>query len=96
MPPVNACSSLTRDDANGFPVPNSIKRYAIGDRNPLKYNKDGSLDIYIQPENPGKDKQANWLPSPKSGELNITMRLYAPKTEALDGRWNPPAIKRVK
>jgi len=96
MPPVDAFSSLTMYDANGFPVANSIKRYAIGDRDPLKYNKDGSLDIYIQPENPGKDKQANWLPSPKSGELNITMRLYAPKTEALDGRWNPPAIKRVK
>ena len=96
MPPVNAFSSLTMYDANGFPVPNAIKRYAIGDRDPLKFNKDGSLDIYIQPKSPGKDKESNWLPSPESGELNITMRLYSPKTEALDGRWNPPAIKRVK
>jgi len=96
MPPVNAFSSLTMYDANGFPVPNAIKRYAIGDRDPLKFNKDGSLDIYIQPNSPGKDKESNWLPSPESGELNITMRLYSPKTEALDGRWNPTAIKRVK
>ena len=96
MPPVNAFSSLTMYDADGFPVPNVIKRYAIGDRDPLKFNKDGSLDIYIQPNSPGKDKESNWLPSPKSGEMNMTMRLYAPKTEALDGRWNPPAIRRIK
>ena len=96
MPPVNAFSSLTMYDADGFQVINPINRYAIGDRDPLKFNDDGSLDIYIQPESPGKEKEANWLPSPKNGELNITMRLYAPKTEALDGRWNPPAIQRVK
>jgi len=95
-PPVNAFSSITMYDADGFPVPNSINRYAIGDRDPLKFNDDGSFDIYIQPENPGKDKESNWLPSPKSGELNITMRLYAPKAEALDGRWNPPAIEKIK
>ena len=88
--------SLTMYDAEGFPVLNPIKRYAIGDRDPLKYNDDSSLDIYIQPESPGGDKESNWLPAPKSGELNITMRLYSPKIEALDGRWNPPAIKRIR
>ena len=96
MPPVNAFSSLTMYDKDGFPVPNDIKRYAIGDRDPLTFNEDGSLDIYIQPGSPGKEKESNWLPSPDSGEMNITMRLYAPKAEALDGRWNPPAIMRVK
>jgi len=96
MPPVEAFSSLTMYDADGFAVPNPINRYAIGDRDPLIFNKDGSLDIYIQPEHPGEDREANWLPSPESGELNITMRLYAPKTEALNGRWNPPAIRKVK
>lgn len=95
LPPVDAFWSLTNYDADGFPVPNTIKRYAIGDRDPVKYNADGSLDIYIQPESPGREKESNWLPAPKSGELNITMRLYAPKTEALDGRWNPPAIRRM-
>ena len=94
MPPVNAFWSLTMYDDDGFPVPNSIKRYSIGDSDPLKYNEDGSLDIYIQPESPGRDREANWLPAPKSGGMNITMRLYSPGIEALDGRWNPPAIKK--
>jgi hypothetical protein len=95
-PPVNAFASLTMYDKDGYHIANPINRFAIGDRDPLAFNKDGSLDIYIQPQSPGKEKEANWLPSPKSGPLNMTMRLYAPKAEALDGRWNPPAVKRIQ
>jgi hypothetical protein len=62
---------------------------------PFKYDADGSLDLYFQNENPGKDKEANWLPSPK-GAFNLTMRLYAPKSDALTGKWNPPPITRAQ
>ena len=55
-------------------------------------NADGSLDIYLQHENPGKDLEANWLPAPKGG-FNLTMRLYGPKPEVLNGKWNPPPVK---
>ena len=96
LPPVDAFWSITMYDAGGFQVGNAINRFAIGDRDELKYNADGSLDIYMQHENPGKDKESNWLPAPKSGVLGVTMRLYAPKAQVLDGRWNPPAIKRVE
>jgi hypothetical protein len=75
---------------------NPINRYAIGDRNALKYNSDGSLDIYIQAPSPGKDKEPNWLPSPKQGALGLTMRLYAPERRVLDGTWKPPVLKRSK
>jgi len=95
LPPVGAFWSLTMYDADGFQVANPLNRFAIGDRDPLKYNPDGSLDLYVQNESPGPDKEANWLPAPKSGQLGVTMRLYAPMPQALDGRWNPPAIKRV-
>jgi hypothetical protein len=95
LPPVGAFWSLTMYDAEGFQVANSINRFAIGDRDALKFNGDGSLDLYIQNQNPGSDKEANWLPGPKSGGLGLTLRLYAPKPQALDGRWNPPAIRRV-
>jgi hypothetical protein len=95
LPPVGAFWSLTMYDAEGFQIANPINRFAIGDRDALKFNADGSLDLFIQNENPGSDKEANWLPAPKSGQLGLTLRLYAPKQPALDGRWNPPAIKRV-
>jgi hypothetical protein len=95
LPPVNAFWSVTMYDEAGFQVANPISRFAIGDRDELKYNADGSLDLYMQNENPGRDKVSNWLPSPAKGKLGVTMRLYAPKPQALDGRWNPPAIKRA-
>jgi hypothetical protein len=95
LPPVNAFWSVTMYDAEGFQVANPIDRFAIGDRDELKFNPDGSLDLYLQNENPGSDKESNWLPSPSTGKLGVTMRLYAPKQEILDGRWNPPAIRRI-
>lgn len=94
LPPVDAFWSITMYDAEGFQAANELDRFAIGDRDDLSYNADGSLDILIQHENPGPEHEANWLPAP-SGPLGITMRLYAPKPEALGGTWNPPAVRRV-
>ena len=95
LPPVGAFWSLTMYDEEGFQVANPLNRFAIGDRDPLKFNADGSLDIYVQNESPGDDKEANWLPAPKSGKLGVTLRLYAPKPQVAEGGWNPPAIKRM-
>jgi hypothetical protein len=93
-PPVGAFWSITLYDPEGFQVGNSLNRFAVSSWMPFNYNADGSLDLYFQNESPGKDKEANWLPAPK-GSFNLTMRLYAPKTEALTGKWNPPAITKM-
>ena len=90
-PPVNAFWSVTLYDSDGFQVGNSLNRFAISSWMPFKYNADGSLDLYFQNESPGKDKEANWLPAPKA-PFNLLMRMYAPKSEALTGRWNPPPV----
>lgn len=92
FPPVDAFWSVTMYDAEGFQVPNSLDRYALGDRDPLDYNDDGSLDLYISHENPGPDLEANWLPAPQ-GPLGVTMRCYTPRPELLDGRWEPPPLE---
>jgi hypothetical protein len=95
IPPVEAFWSITLYDPEGFPVANSLDRFAVSSWMPVKYNDDGSLDLYLQNESPGKDKEANWLPAPK-GPFNLTMRLYAPKSEALTGKWNPPPVMKAK
>jgi len=93
-PPANAFWSLTMYDAQSFPVENPINRYTISSWMPLEYNKDGSLDVYVQKDSPGKDKEANWLPA-AAGDFSVTMRVYWPKPAMLDGSWKPPPVKRV-
>ena len=95
MPPVSAFWSVTLYDSEGFQVANPLNRFAISSWMPFKYDADGSLDLYFQNESPGNDKEANWLPAPK-GAFNLTMRIYAPKSEALTGKWNPPPVTRVQ
>lgn len=90
MPPVKAFWSITMYDENGFLVESAINRYLIGDRDPLKYNDDGSLDIVIQYDQPEKNTE-NWLPTPK-GTFSLTMRLYLPKKSILDGSWKLPSL----
>jgi hypothetical protein len=93
-PPVNAFWSVTAYDAEGYFIANALDRNAIGDRDKLTLNADGSLELYFQAPSPGKDKDSNWLPVAK-GPFNLLMRLYWPKPEVLDGTWRPPAVKRM-
>jgi hypothetical protein len=94
LPPVDAFWSITLYDSEGFQVANVLNRFAVSSWMPFKFNADGSLDLYFQNENPGQDKGANWLPAPKA-PFNLTMRLYAPKSAALTGKWSPPPVVKV-
>ena len=89
-----------------FYVPNSLNRYGLLSSMPLKYNEDGSLDIYFQALSPGADKESNWLPLPKSGPVNVSIRVYQPKRIMYDGNvennamvgpatYTIPPLKRV-
>ena len=98
FPPVNGFWSLTMYDAKYFFVPNVLNRYTLSARNKFITNADGSVDLYIQAESPGKSKEANWLPAPKAKFIPM-MRLYWPKEKPpsiLDGSWVLPPIKQVQ
>jgi len=95
LPPVSAFWSVTLYDSEGFQVANTLNRFAVSSWMPFKYNLDGSLDLYFQNESPGAGKEVNWLPAPK-GAFNLTMRLYAPKSDALTGKWNPPPVVKMQ
>jgi len=97
MPPVDGFWSLTMYDASYFFVPNSLNRYTLSQRNKFKANPDGSVDLYVQHDSPGKDKEANWLPAPADAFV-LMMRLYWPKEKPpslLDGTWKIPEVKEV-
>jgi hypothetical protein len=95
-PPVSVFWNMSMYDEKEFFIENNFKRYSIGSTTDgLKKNGDGSITIYIQKENPGADKQSNWLPAP-AGSFNLTMRLYGAQTPILDGSYRLPAAKRVE
>ncbi|WP_436792408.1 DUF1254 domain-containing protein [Bordetella petrii] len=93
LPPANAAWSLILYNADHNLAPNRIGRYALRSTDPLQYNADGSLDIYIQRDDPGPRKAANWLPAPDRGNFMLNMRLYWPRDIALDGNWAPPPVR---
>jgi hypothetical protein len=93
LPPVNAFWSLTAYDADGYFIPNAINRQALGDRDELQLNGDGSLSLHVQADSPGSNRESNWLPVAKA-PFTLMLRLYSPKHEALDGTWIPPDIGR--
>jgi hypothetical protein len=95
IPPVRAFWSLTMYNDKQLFADNPINRYAIGDRDDLKFNSDGSLEIFVQRQAPGGERDRNWLPAPASGGFSMNLRLYWPRREIIDGRWNPPPVKRI-
>ncbi|WP_440642751.1 DUF1254 domain-containing protein [Bradyrhizobium sp. PUT101] len=97
LPPARGFWSLTMYDSNYFFVANPINRYSISARQNLKSNPDGSIDIYIQKDSPGADKESNWLPAP-SGKFQLMMRLYWPNEKSpsiINGTWKPPPVKKL-
>lgn len=98
MPPVNGFWSLTMYDAQMFFVENPLNRYNVSSRSKFKENDDGSVDVLIQHESPGADKESNWLPAP-AGRFVLMLRLYWPKERdpsILDGSWKVPPVTLAK
>lgn len=96
-PPVKGFWSLTMYKGNMFFAANPLNRYTRSSRDAFTKNPDGSVDLYIQKEDPGGDKSPNWLPAPE-GRFVLMLRLYWPNEAAptiLDGSWKPPPVKRV-
>jgi hypothetical protein len=96
LPPVNAFWSITAYGHDEFLIANPLNRYALGDRDRLHFNADGSLDIWIQAHEPAQAHQrTNWLPVKDKSAFLLNARLYWPKEDALQGTWKMPALERL-
>ena len=97
LPPVHGFWSVTMYDSKFFFVANPINRYSISARQHLKSNPDGSVDLYIQKDLPGADKEANWLPAP-DGKFILMLRMYWPsekRRSIITGSWEIPPVKKA-
>lgn len=78
-------------------IPNPINRYSIGDRTQgLVFNDDGGLTLYVQADDPGGARSANWLPVMKGKEFFLMTRAYEPQGSMKDLSWPGPVITRVE
>ena len=97
LPKVKYFWSLTMYDDTNCLVDNPLHRYAISSENKTyKPASDGSVTLYIQNQSPGKDKESNWLPAPKSGSFHFAFRTYGPAKEIVDQTWQIPGLVKVK
>jgi hypothetical protein len=93
-PPANGFWSLTMYNAEHFLVANPLNCYQLNSYSKYRRNRDGSLDLYLQKDSPGKDKESNWLPAP-ANTFELMLRLYWPRESVLKGTWKPPAVKQL-
>jgi hypothetical protein len=95
LPPVNAFWSVTAYNAQDFFIDNPLQRYALGDRDRLRFNADGSLDLLVQATAPSGEQLKNWLPVRAGEPFLLNVRLYWPKPAALSGAWGMPGVERI-
>ncbi|MDX1373040.1 MAG: DUF1214 domain-containing protein, partial [Nitrososphaeraceae archaeon] len=94
-PPVDGFWSVTMYNQEKYFYDNPLNRYSVGQYTEgMNSNEDGSIDIYIQNQNPGSDKESNWLPSPADG-FYMVLRMYLPAEQVLNGTWTPPPVQLV-
>lgn len=97
--PVQAFWSLAVYTTSGFLAATPSGRHSLGSGSELHFEPDGSLNLYLQSEEPttavGRE---NWLPTP-TDSFRLVLRMYgvdeaaiAPLLEGAPGAWTPPTI----
>jgi hypothetical protein len=93
-PPAHAFWSLTAYDREAFLMANEIDRFGIRGRDDFARNADGSFDIHLGAICPSSCDSRNWIPT-QPGRISLTLRLYMPSGDFLNGSWTPPPISAV-
>jgi DNA sulfur modification protein DndE len=97
LPPVNGFWSLTMYDKEYFFVENPLNRYTLSERNELKTNADGSIDLYFGPSGSAPEGlEANWIETLSGKGFYPFFRFYSPTVPLFDGTWTMPDIEFLK
>ena len=96
IPAANFWSVTLYDAANSSGLDNGQPFPSIGSLDDLKYNEDGSIDLYFGPELPDGAPESNWLRTvPEKGWFTL-LRLYSPTEAFFDQSWRPDDFKKMK
>lgn len=95
LPPVGAMWSVVPyTSGQGSLIANTLRRYALGSYSKdLKYNPDGSLDIYLSSTEP-RGMAQNWLPVPRAN-FYVMVNLYNPTNDIVQGKYTLPRVQSV-
>jgi hypothetical protein len=96
IPKTKAFWSLTLYNKDFFLPQNlPMNRHVRNSNSGMVLNADGSLDVYLQPESPGKNLEKNWLPTPPENYF-VVLRAYWANEDILNGTWKQPVPVRLK
>jgi hypothetical protein len=95
VPTARAFWSITVYDDKFNLAENVFNKYLVSSASrDLVYGKDGSLEIYLQADQPEQAKRANWIPLPE-GDFNLFFRFYLPDRSMIDQSYVPPPVQRL-
>jgi hypothetical protein len=99
-PPVKGFWSITMYDSEYYFYPNPLNKLTVSERDDLKSNTDGSIDLYFAHTKPANVPQSNWLPAPAAPFI-LMLRMYWPNPTPpsilppSNPTWVPPIVTKV-
>lgn len=95
IPSANFWSITLYDAANSSGLDNGQPFPSLGSLDNLKYNEDGSIDLYFGPELPNGVTESNWLKTlPGKGWFTL-LRLYNPTETFFNQTWRPDDFQKM-
>jgi hypothetical protein len=95
IPAANFWSVTLYEAENASGLANGQRFPSLGSRDNPAQNADGSTDIYLGPKAPN-GKEGNWLATPNGRGYFAILRLYSPTEPAINKKWKPGDIERMK
>ena len=93
-PPVDAFWSITLYDADGFQVGQCSAPFRSQQLDAIRIQS-GWLARPVLSKRQSRQGKRKQLAARAERAFNLTMRLYAPQSDALTGKWNPAAVKQA-
>ena len=89
-----AVTLYAADTAAGVDKPGQLIP-SLSSQGPVKYNKDGSIDLYFGPERPKVAAPSNYIGTNAGKGFFMVLRLYSPTKPYFDKSWKPDDIVRL-